>query len=149
MRRQEDSTAQETARETTQETTQETVDRFAITPNKPQRNLTERQRNEAALDTYEALLEPNGQLNFLEGAPVGATAARRVLVTFLHEAAGDDLALSGGRLSEAALAADWLRSEEDAAWAHLLGSASPAAVSGPVGEQAASKRALKSPQDSV
>ena len=66
------------------------------------------------LTTVEAVLQPNGALNFLE--PVRLDAAQRVLVTFSQ--ARDEVA-SGALLSQASLAKDWLRDEEDAAWAHL------------------------------
>jgi hypothetical protein len=71
------------------------------------------------LQTYEALLEPNGHLRFLEAGPAEQKAPRRVLVTLIELAAPDDLALCGAQLSEPALAEDWNRTEEDAAWAHL------------------------------
>jgi hypothetical protein len=71
------------------------------------------------LKTYEAVLEPDGHLHFLEAVPTLDKVARRVLVTFTQEAAPVDTALCGASLSEKALAEDWTRSEEDAAWAHL------------------------------
>jgi hypothetical protein len=71
------------------------------------------------LQTYEAVLQPNGSLQFLD-LPVASTLTpRRVLVTFTDDAALLDTALSGATLSESTLAHDWLRQEEDAAWAHL------------------------------
>ena len=71
------------------------------------------------LHTYEALLQPDGRLQFLD-APAGETLRpRRVLVTFTDEAVSVDTALSGAALSQPALARDWLRDEEEAAWAHL------------------------------
>ncbi|HZE90794.1 MAG TPA: hypothetical protein VE029_03660 [Rhizobacter sp.] len=48
-----------------------------------------------------------------------AKAPRHVLVTFTDEAVRSDTALNGAALSEPALAQDWLRDEEEAAWAHL------------------------------
>jgi hypothetical protein len=66
------------------------------------------------LQTVEAVLQPDGALKFLE--PVHVASAQRVLVTLtepLDEARNTTLA------SEAALAKDWLRDEEEAAWAHL------------------------------
>ncbi len=66
------------------------------------------------LTTLEAVLQPDGALKFLE--PVHLDKPQRVLVIFTSPA---DEALSGLALSEAALATDWLRDEEDAAWAHL------------------------------
>lgn len=66
------------------------------------------------LRTVEALLNPDGALRFLE--PVHFTGSQRVLVTFTQPL---DEVLSGAVLSEQSLATDWLREEEDAAWAHL------------------------------
>jgi hypothetical protein len=64
--------------------------------------------------TVEAVIEPNGEVRLSE--PVRLPSPRRALVTILEEPpCGDDVAL----LSEAALAEDWNRPEEDAAWAHL------------------------------
>ena len=64
--------------------------------------------------TVEAVIEPDGQVRLIE--PVSLPSARRALVTILEEPPSDgDAAL----LSEAALAQDWNRPEEDAAWAHL------------------------------
>ena len=61
------------------------------------------------------MLEPNGALRFLE--PVRLTASQRVLVTFTEPTL--DEAQDGAKLAEPALAVDWLRTEEDAAWSHL------------------------------
>ena len=66
------------------------------------------------LTTVEAVLQPSGTLRFLE--PVHIDKAQRVLVPFTSP---DDEALSGLALSEDSLATDWLRDEEDDAWAHL------------------------------
>ena len=64
--------------------------------------------------TVEAILEPNGEVRLVE--EVRVSSPRRALVTILEEGPRvDDAAL----LSEAALAEDWNRPEEDAAWAHL------------------------------
>ena len=67
------------------------------------------------LRTIEAVIDENGNVRLLEAVqlPVG----RRALVTVLDEAGAvaDEAAL----LSEHALATDWNRPEEDAAWAHL------------------------------
>lgn len=66
------------------------------------------------MKTVEAIIEPNGIVHLTE--PVRVQSPRRALVTILEEApAAHDAAL----LSEAALAEDWNRPEEDAAWAHL------------------------------
>jgi hypothetical protein len=48
--------------------------------------------------------------------PVHPATAQRVQVTFTQPL---DEAHDGARLSEAALAADWRRDENDATWAHL------------------------------
>lgn len=65
--------------------------------------------------TVEALIDEQGNVHLLEPVPLGA--ARRALVTILDEpvAGVSETAL----LSEAALAQDWSRPEEDAAWSHL------------------------------
>ena len=64
--------------------------------------------------TVEAVIEANGEVRLVE--PVRLLSASRALVTILEEAPClHDAAL----LSEAALAEDWNRPEEDAAWAHL------------------------------
>ena len=66
------------------------------------------------MKSYEAIIEPNGEVRLIE--PIVVSSPCRALVTLLEEAPADrDAAL----LSEAALAADWNRAEEDAAWAHL------------------------------
>ena len=71
------------------------------------------------LQTFEAVLQPNGQLQFLDRPAVVAKAPRHVLVTFTDESVRSDTALSGAALSEPTLAKDWLRDEEEVAWAHL------------------------------
>ncbi len=66
------------------------------------------------MKTVEAVIEPSGVVRLIE--PVHVLSPRRALVTILEEAPTvQDTAL----LSEAALAEDWNRAEEDAAWAHL------------------------------
>jgi len=50
--------------------------------------------------------------------PVRLGGARRALLTILEDG-DEDAPSSGALLSEAALAADWSRPEEDAAWAFL------------------------------
>jgi hypothetical protein len=71
------------------------------------------------LQTYEAVLEPNGHLQFLENLPETLSESRRVLVTFTKTIDVAESDLCGLRLSEPALTQDWLNKEEDAAWAHL------------------------------
>jgi hypothetical protein len=64
--------------------------------------------------TVEAVIEPGGEVRLVE--PVDVPSPRRALVTILEESPrAHDVAL----FSEAALAEDWNRPEEDAAWAHL------------------------------
>ena len=66
------------------------------------------------MKTVEAIIETNGDVHLIE--PLHVPSPRRALVTILEEAPTvNDTAL----LSEAALAEDWNRAEEDAAWAHL------------------------------
>ncbi len=61
------------------------------------------------IQTVEATIDANGQVRLL--GPVTVDAPRRAPVTVLEE----PMAVPG----EAALAQDWLRPEEDAAWDHL------------------------------
>ena len=64
--------------------------------------------------TIEAVVEKDGSVRLLE--QIELSAAKRALVTILEdESAADESAL----LSEAALAQDWNREEEEEAWQHL------------------------------
>ena len=66
--------------------------------------------------TVEATIDEQGNVKLLE--PVKLASARRALVTILEDApiaSANETAL----LSEAALAKDWNRPEEDEAWSHL------------------------------
>jgi hypothetical protein len=66
------------------------------------------------MKTVEAVIEPTGEVRLI--GPVHVASPTRALVTILEEAPdAHDTAL----LSEAALAEDWNRAEEDAAWAYL------------------------------
>ena len=67
------------------------------------------------IQTVEAVIDKDGKVHLLQG--VVLPGARRALVTILDEEPihPNEAAL----LSEAALATDWLRPEEDAAWSHL------------------------------
>jgi hypothetical protein len=72
--------------------------------------------------TLEAVVDEHGNIRLLETVPL--PAGRRVLVTILgeeHVFPIDEVTL----LSEAALAEDWNRPEEDAAWSHLRSSITP------------------------
>ena len=68
------------------------------------------------LRTVEAEIDGQGQVRLLE--PVSLTGACRALVVILEP---DDTAglAETALLSEPALAEDWNRPEEDAAWSHL------------------------------
>ena len=65
--------------------------------------------------TVEAVIDENGRIRLLTAVHVDSP--RRALVTVLEEPA----AVPGepAMLAEAALAVDWLRPEEDAAWARF------------------------------
>jgi hypothetical protein len=66
------------------------------------------------MKTVEAIIEPTGEVRLVE--PVHVASRMRALVTILEEAPeAHETAL----LSEAALAEDWNRTEEDAEWAYL------------------------------
>ena len=68
------------------------------------------------IKTIEAIIDENGHVYLLES--INLPAARRALVTILEE----DPAISVSEtalLSESALAEDWNKPEEDAAWSHL------------------------------
>lgn len=68
------------------------------------------------IKTIEAIIDEQGNVRLLE--PVQLGSARRALVSILEDAptiSSEDTAL----LSEPALAKDWNRPEESAAWSHL------------------------------
>lgn len=67
------------------------------------------------IQTVEAVVDGQGRVRLL--APVRVDGLRRVLVTVLDEPA--DAPGEAALLAEAALAEDWNRPEEDAAWSHL------------------------------
>ncbi len=64
--------------------------------------------------TVEATVDENGVVRLLEA--VHLTTTHRALVTILEE---PPYANAPALLSEAALAEDWNRPEEDVAWSHL------------------------------
>ena len=68
------------------------------------------------LRTVEAVIDAQGHVHVLE--PLSLPGARRALVTILDEEPGTSMPETA-LLSEAALAEDWNRPEEDAAWSHL------------------------------
>ncbi len=66
--------------------------------------------------TVEALIDERGNVRLLE--PVQLTSARRAIVVILEDS--PDLGIDeAALLTEQALAEDWDRPEEDAAWSHL------------------------------
>lgn len=68
------------------------------------------------IQTLEAIIECDGQVRLL--SPVNLGEAHRALVTILDDPPRLAVAETA-LLSEAALAEDWNRPEEDEAWAHL------------------------------
>jgi hypothetical protein len=68
------------------------------------------------IQTHEAVIDEDGTVRLLE--EVHLPAARRALVTILEEEPSAH-PIETALLSEEALAEDWNRPEEDAAWAHL------------------------------
>jgi len=66
--------------------------------------------------TVEAVIDEDGKVRLLE--PVRPPTARRALVMILEEGPAAELS-EGALLSEAALAQDWNRPEEDEAWSHI------------------------------
>jgi hypothetical protein len=64
------------------------------------------------LQTIEVEIDATGRVRALD--PVGRIPAGRALLTLLPQSENE-----AAFLSERALARDWLRPEEDAAWAHL------------------------------
>jgi hypothetical protein len=70
----------------------------------------------AVIRTIEAVIDEHGAVRLLQG--VELPAPRRALLTILEEEPARE-PTETALLSEAALAEDWTRPEEDAAWAHL------------------------------
>jgi hypothetical protein len=67
------------------------------------------------IQTVEAVVDPSGRVRLL--GEVRVDGPRRALVTVLEEPAA--VPGEAALVAEAALAADWSRPEEDAAWSHL------------------------------
>lgn len=67
------------------------------------------------IQTVEAIVDEHGAVRLLE--PVTLSRRHRALVMILPDEPVESLDTT--LLSEAALAKDWNRPEEDAAWAHL------------------------------
>jgi hypothetical protein len=68
------------------------------------------------IKTVEAVIDDQGRVRLLE--PVKIARTQRALFTILEEKPAPDLQ-EITRLSESALAEDWNRPEEEAAWSHL------------------------------
>ena len=68
------------------------------------------------IKTVKAVIDEQGQVSLLE--PVRLPGVRRALVIVLEEPPLNDVSETA-LLSEAALAKDWERPEEDAAWSYL------------------------------
>lgn len=66
--------------------------------------------------TVEGVIDKEGIVRLLE--PIPLTGSRRALVTILDEEPGIH-PIETALLSEASLAEDWNRPEEDAAWSYL------------------------------
>ena len=66
--------------------------------------------------TVEAIIDEQGNVTLLE--PIHPRTARRAFVMILDEGP-TDRASETALLSEAALAEEWNRPEEDEAWSHL------------------------------
>lgn len=68
------------------------------------------------IQTLEAVIDQQGHVRLLENVQLGSP--RRALVTILDEQPSGPVSETA-LLSEAALAEDWNRPEEDAAWSDL------------------------------
>ncbi len=68
------------------------------------------------LQTYEATIDESGNVRLRETVSLSGT--RRALVVILDDEPGAQV-LETALFSEAALAADWNRPKEDAAWSHV------------------------------
>ena len=74
-------------------------------------------RMPARLHSMEATVQPDGSVKLKRRLRLQRPA--RAIVTVLVESGQGAADVSSARLSQPALARDWLRPEEDAAWAHL------------------------------
>ncbi len=68
------------------------------------------------IQTVEAIIDPNGNVLLLEA--IKLTTSRRAFVMILEEEPTTAIP-EAALLAEPALAKDWNRPEEDAAWQHL------------------------------
>lgn len=69
------------------------------------------------IQTLEATIDEDGAVHLLE--PTSFDRPHRAWVTILSDEPAEPRHHETALLSEQALAADWNRPEEDAAWAHL------------------------------
>jgi hypothetical protein len=68
------------------------------------------------IQAVEAIIDPDGNVHLLE--PVKLSTSKKAIVTILED--NPIISISEtALLSEASLAEDWLRPEEDEAWLHL------------------------------
>jgi hypothetical protein len=68
------------------------------------------------IQAVEAIIDPDGNVHLLE--PVKLSTSKKAIVTILEE--NPIISISEtALLSQASLAEDWLRPEEDEAWSHL------------------------------
>lgn len=67
--------------------------------------------------SVEAFVDEHGEVHLLEPIRIGTRC--RAIVTILADLSPEDGAIAPARLSEASLAEDWNRPEEEAAWSHL------------------------------
>ncbi len=68
------------------------------------------------IQSIEAIIDPDGNVHLLE--PVKLSTSKKAIITILED--NPIISISEtALLSEASLAEDWLRPEEDEAWSHL------------------------------
>jgi len=72
---------------------------------------------DAMIQTVEAVIDEQGKVQLLQA--IELSVPRRALVTILLDEGPTPFAGETALLSEAALAEDWDRPEEDVAWSHL------------------------------
>ncbi|OQY32453.1 MAG: hypothetical protein B6I38_04625 [Anaerolineaceae bacterium 4572_5.1] len=68
------------------------------------------------LQTFKGIIDQRGKLKILD--QINLPTSRRVIITILDEEPREE-DINMALLSEAALARDWERPEEDEAWSHL------------------------------
>jgi hypothetical protein len=69
------------------------------------------------LQSIEATVQTDGSVRLKRRLHLKKPA--KAVLTVLVESGQPSIDLSSAKLSQASLAKDWLRAEEDAAWAHL------------------------------